>query len=73
MYRIFIFEESLTFGCAKYKHSKVANICQNMSSKFGGDFILVCSLADKISSVDKIKITSNTVVLSQVLINSNNE
>ena len=46
MYRIFIFEESLTFGCAKYKHSKVANICRNMSGTFGGDFILVCSLAD---------------------------
>ena len=37
MYRIFIFEELLTFGCAKYKHSKVANICRCMS----GDFILV--------------------------------
>ena len=54
MYRVFIFEESLTFGCAKYKHSKVANICQNMSSKFGGDFILVCSLAD-LAPLTKLK------------------
>ena len=41
MYKIFIFEELLTFGCTIYKHSKVANICQHMSSTFGGDFILV--------------------------------
>ena len=34
MYRILIFEELLTFGCAKYKHSKVANIYQCMSGNF---------------------------------------
>ena len=38
MYKIFNFEEWLTFGCTKYKHSKVANICQHMSGIFGGIF-----------------------------------
>ena len=57
-------------NCFKYKCS------YRVRGTFGGDFNLAVILIwrlGRFSSYHQIKITANTVVLSQVLINSNDE